>query len=66
VHTDYCPIDSVPNIDFSRFGDKQIRIGRNLYANNKGFIVRHYSNKEIITRMFKDRDTVIEAYSLDK
>lgn len=66
VHGDYCPIDFVPDLDFSTLGAKLVRVGRNLYINRDGYHVNHYVNKKMVNRSFTNRKAVLAAYNLEK
>ena len=60
------PIDMVPDISVLKLGPTPQRIGRNLYANDKGYIVRHWVGRDLISRRFDTKDAVEKTYGLGK
>ena len=58
-----CPIDSVPEVDLSTIKGKK-RIGRNLYATPKGYVV--FDLKHGGDKLYGSREEVLSAYNLSK
>jgi len=59
-----CPIDAIPDIDLSSLGTAQRRVGRNLYASSRGFVVKYWGDDGVVEERYDNAEDLAFAYDI--
>ncbi len=57
-------ITKVPIVDFTKMGNKLVRVADNLYANQDGYLVKYWDNGGFTEKRYQDRGSLLKDYKI--